>query len=135
MAEEQVHPAVPVVVEEGSGDGVTGAEADPGLVGHIDEPPGLVEAVFEQVVGVAHDGTHEQVEIAVPVDVTERRTAAPMDEIQAQFGSDFLEGAVTPVAVEVVRHGVAADHVEVHVAIAIDVGGCETAAKQFGIDL
>ena len=85
------------------------------------------------MVAVADHRADKQVGIAVPVDVPERGTAAPVNEVQAEFGTGFLEGAVASVAVEVVRLGVAADDVEVHIAVAIDVRGCDAATLQFRV--
>ena len=62
MAEEEIDEAVAVVVEEGRGDGVGAGQPDAGCTRHVDEPRlRLVEAVLEQVVGVADDGTDEEV--------------------------------------------------------------------------
>ena len=115
MGEEQVEVAVAVVVVERGGHRVLRSDRDSGTGRHVHEDTrggvGGVEPVLEQVDRIAVARTHEEVEVAVAVDVAERRAASPMGDVETDARRHFHVGAVALVLVEVVGLGAPADDV------------------------
>ena len=124
VGQEQVEPAVAIVVKEDGREGVT-AMVQAGSRGDLLELPSPV--IEEQPIARAHLGD-VQVGIAIIVDVRERDAGANTARRRDSGGpSDVLEPAASQVAVERVVTGLV-DEVDVEPAVAVNVGDRHAAA-------
>ena len=119
VGDEEIEQAIPVVVEEDRAGGVAHV-ANPRLCGDIAEP--AAAHVFEQAIPVAHGG-HEQVGIAVVVDVGERRRDRHVVRHRhARLVGDVREPAIAYVLPQLVPAELG-NEVEIGPPVAVDIGG------------
>ena len=131
VAGEQIEVSVSVVVAEGGrelGDSVRQATA------RRDVGEGPVAAVPVDRRGAPFDRTHDEVEPAVPVDVSEHRAGRLRRRTRdSGGGTDLLERAVAAVPEEEVRSDRAARHVDVGKAVAIVISGGDAGREEAGL--
>ena len=104
MREKQIQVAVQIIVAEGGREGAPGEDGvDSGPRGYIGEC--AVAFIAKQKARVVLDATHEQVEVAIAVDISERRATVAV-VLVGGFGighagglADFLERVAAEVPV------------------------------------
>ena len=78
------------------------------------------------------DGSNEKIEVAVAVDVAERRTATPVSEIDTRLHCYVDKRSIALILVKAIRFGIAAHNVEINITVSVVVGCSDTATCAVG---